>query len=203
MRVRAIILNIFGFKVRAHASMPATSASVVLHPVIEFPLKVLKTGPENKRGYQLSSAEIINNCDQRSNETLAHSPSSSSYTSSPSSRSDRSYTYLKSTSEESLLSSGMYSSSSTASCLSLLPLSAPASAHSLRPTCNWSSTSPTVSHRLRTLQLRLVETETRIVQLHNRCTDRISHLSTEAFRHTEDLHQASWRCFDCTPSRPA
>lgn len=183
--------------------MPATSASVVLHPVFEFPLKVLKTGPENKRDYQLSSAEIINNCDQHSNKTVAHSPSSSSYTSSPSSRSDRSYTYLKSTSEESLLSSGMHSSSSTASCVSLLQLSAPASPHSLRPTYSWSSTSPTMSHRLRTLQLRLLETEARINQLHKRCTDRISHLNTEAFRHTEDLHRASRQCFDCTPSRPA
>ena len=128
--------------------MPATSASVVLHPVVQFPLKELKTHPENKFKCKL---EIINNCDQQSNETLPHSLSSSSCTSCSSSGSHRSYTCLKSTSEESLLSSGMNSSSSTASYFSLLSFSPDSPPHS---PCNRPST-PTVPPKLANLQLRL------------------------------------------------
>lgn len=164
--------------------MPATSASVVLHPVVQFPLKELKTHPENKFKCKL---EIINNCDQQSNETLPHSLSSSSCTSCSSSGSHRSYTCLKSTSEESLLSSAMNSSSSTASYFSLLSLSPDSPPHS---PCNRPST-PTVPPKLANLQLRLLETQTRIAELHKRCTNRIAYLNEEAFRNTEDLHQAS------------
>lgn len=170
--------------------MPATSASVVLHPVVQFPLKELKTHSE---------IEIINNCDQQSNETLPHSLSSSSFTSCSSSGSHRSYTCLKSTSEESLLSPGMNSSSSTASYFSMLSLSPHSPPHS---PCRRPST-PTVPLQLANLQPRLLETQTRIAELHKRCTDRIAYLNDEAFRNTQNLHQTSWRCLNCTLSRQA